>query len=392
MANDADLAVLRLTVERAPASARQSMLDLATALTARWRSIQAFAPLPRLIAGDAPSTGSRTCGSLRWRGCSWTCRHVQVDWPLYGPKLAQVALTFGADDVDGVSPVDDMRLGRRRAPLEEIRRNIVAAVAASRSSATACSGRAADGADAHRAPSRTSTRARSSTDSDRWPDRFAVRYDLPSDVRAAAASSGEIDLGLIPSIEYLRGDGYAHRAGLRHRVRRPGRVGGALHVDADRAGAHDRARHEFADLRGADARDGGAPLRHRARVRRPSAGSGRDARAGGRGAPDWRSGTLRRLRGARPAEDRSRRRVDRRSPACRSSSPAGPVGPARWTPRRARRCRSARAPERPTRMGWPPRFFPGDPARRRSAAATCARTSGSASATANAPAWSGSSR
>ena len=52
---------------------------------------------------------------------------MQVDWQLYGPKLAQVALTFGADDVDGVSAVDDMRLGRRRAPLEEIRRNIVAA-------------------------------------------------------------------------------------------------------------------------------------------------------------------------------------------------------------------------------------------------------------------------
>jgi 2-iminoacetate synthase ThiH len=52
---------------------------------------------------------------------------VQVDWALYGPKLAQVALTFGADDVDSVSAVDDMTLGRRRAPLEEIRRNIVAA-------------------------------------------------------------------------------------------------------------------------------------------------------------------------------------------------------------------------------------------------------------------------
>ena len=52
---------------------------------------------------------------------------IQVDWTLYGPKLAQVALTVGADDVDGVSPVDDMSEGRRRAPLEEIRRNIRAA-------------------------------------------------------------------------------------------------------------------------------------------------------------------------------------------------------------------------------------------------------------------------
>ena len=52
---------------------------------------------------------------------------IQVDWSRYGPKLAQVALTVGADDVDGVSPHDDMSEGPRRAPLEEIRRNIVAA-------------------------------------------------------------------------------------------------------------------------------------------------------------------------------------------------------------------------------------------------------------------------
>jgi aminodeoxyfutalosine synthase len=53
---------------------------------------------------------------------------VQVDWLRYGPKLAQVALTFGADDLYGVSPSDEAPEGsRRRAPLEEIRRNIEAA-------------------------------------------------------------------------------------------------------------------------------------------------------------------------------------------------------------------------------------------------------------------------
>jgi 2-iminoacetate synthase ThiH len=50
-----------------------------------------------------------------------------VDWSRYGPKLAQVALTVGADDVDAVSPEDETTEGRRRAPLEEIRRNIRAA-------------------------------------------------------------------------------------------------------------------------------------------------------------------------------------------------------------------------------------------------------------------------
>ena len=52
---------------------------------------------------------------------------IQVDWSLYGPKLAQVALTVGADDVDAVSPEEATAEGRRRAPLEEIRRNIRAA-------------------------------------------------------------------------------------------------------------------------------------------------------------------------------------------------------------------------------------------------------------------------
>jgi len=46
---------------------------------------------------------------------------------LYGPKLAQVALTVGADDVDAVSPIDDLSQGPRRTALEEIRRNILAA-------------------------------------------------------------------------------------------------------------------------------------------------------------------------------------------------------------------------------------------------------------------------
>jgi len=126
MANDAGLAVLRLTVARAPASVRRSLLDLARSLTARWPSIQAFAPLP-LIAGDAPSTGYEDVRMVALARLLVDVPHVQVDWSLYGPKLAQVALTFGGDDVDGVSAVDDMSLGRRRAPLEEIRRNIVAA-------------------------------------------------------------------------------------------------------------------------------------------------------------------------------------------------------------------------------------------------------------------------
>ena len=88
--------------------------------------MRVFAPLPRR-PGAEPTTGYEDVRRWRWRGSSCDVPHIQVDWTLYGPKLAQVALTFGADDVDGVSPVDDVAEGRRRAPLEEIRRNIVAA-------------------------------------------------------------------------------------------------------------------------------------------------------------------------------------------------------------------------------------------------------------------------
>jgi hypothetical protein len=52
---------------------------------------------------------------------------IQVDWSRHGPKLAQVALLFGASDLDRVSPSDASPLGHRRAPLEEVQRNIAAA-------------------------------------------------------------------------------------------------------------------------------------------------------------------------------------------------------------------------------------------------------------------------
>lgn len=42
---------------------------------------------------------------------------------------------------------------------------------------------------------------------ERWPDRFDVRYDLPS-VCARLLHDGEIDLGLVPSIEYLHDADY----------------------------------------------------------------------------------------------------------------------------------------------------------------------------------------
>ncbi len=52
---------------------------------------------------------------------------IEVDWLLYGPKLAQVALTFGADFLDAVPATSDESMGRRRQTVEDVERNIRAA-------------------------------------------------------------------------------------------------------------------------------------------------------------------------------------------------------------------------------------------------------------------------
>src|SRR5204863_5002423 len=83
---------------------------------------------PRRVNPAAPSTGYDDVKHVALaRVIVDNVPSIQVDWALYGPKLAQVALTVGADDVDAVSPLEETTEGRRRAPLEEIRRNIRAA-------------------------------------------------------------------------------------------------------------------------------------------------------------------------------------------------------------------------------------------------------------------------
>jgi aminodeoxyfutalosine synthase len=120
--------VWRLTVDRAPLEDRLALIERAAAVRSESSGIRAFAPLPRRDPADQPATGYddvRTVAVARLM-CS-AISYIQVDWPLYGPKLAQVALLYGANDVDGVAPVDTLGLGARRAPLEEIRRQIRAA-------------------------------------------------------------------------------------------------------------------------------------------------------------------------------------------------------------------------------------------------------------------------
>jgi aminodeoxyfutalosine synthase len=122
------LAVRRLTIEYAPLADRLALIRRAAELAAACPTVRAFAPLPRRDPVEAPSTGY---DDVRTIALAAVVAHdipsIQVDWPLYGPKLAQVALTYGANDVDGIAPVDAGDLGPRRAPREDILRQIRAA-------------------------------------------------------------------------------------------------------------------------------------------------------------------------------------------------------------------------------------------------------------------------
>ncbi len=122
------LGVWRATVDKAGLADRLDLVERAATLQERTGALRAFAPLPRIDPADVPSTGYddvRTVAVTRLV-CA-TIPFIQVDWPLYGPKLAQVAIAFGANDIDGVDAVDLLGLGPRRSPVEDIMRQIRAA-------------------------------------------------------------------------------------------------------------------------------------------------------------------------------------------------------------------------------------------------------------------------
>jgi aminodeoxyfutalosine synthase len=126
--NIAGLALARLTIEKLPTADIPELYRQIAALQYNVGVIKAFAPLPRSINPAVPTTGYDDVRRVALaRLFVDNIPSIQVDWALYGPKLAQVALTFGADDVDAVPAADNEPDLRRRAPREEIRRNITAA-------------------------------------------------------------------------------------------------------------------------------------------------------------------------------------------------------------------------------------------------------------------------
>ena len=131
-AREEQLLVPRLTVHGTADGAASAGERIAHVLRAQEiqravGGVRVLAPLPRVSSVAQPSTGYDDVKVIAMaRLLADEIDSIQVDWALYGPKLAQVALTMGADDVDSVSPLEG-DLGRRRSPIEEIRGNINAA-------------------------------------------------------------------------------------------------------------------------------------------------------------------------------------------------------------------------------------------------------------------------
>ena len=126
-ARDAGLGVRVVGIEQEPAD-RAAWLLAVRALQDAVGGLHAVAPLPRVIDPTLPTTGYADVRQVALaRLVLEDVASVQVHWGQYGPKLAQVALTVGADDLDAVPAADDLTHGSRRATLEDLRRNIIAA-------------------------------------------------------------------------------------------------------------------------------------------------------------------------------------------------------------------------------------------------------------------------
>ena len=122
------LAVARVTVTRVGEHEGADLVRRLRTLSGVLHLARAVAPLPRIVDAVAPTTGYddvRLVAATRL--VLSEVERVQVDWARYGPKLAQVALLCGANDIDAVAPTDQEDHGPRRAVVEEVRRNIRAA-------------------------------------------------------------------------------------------------------------------------------------------------------------------------------------------------------------------------------------------------------------------------
>ena len=107
---------------------RSSWLIHLRDLVTKFPEIDTVNPLSREQSVAVPTTGYEDVRAVALARLALpSVKTIQVDWAQYGPKLAQVALTFGANDLDRVSTIDDESLGKRRTSVEDVKRNIIAA-------------------------------------------------------------------------------------------------------------------------------------------------------------------------------------------------------------------------------------------------------------------------
>src|SRR5207244_171741 len=102
--NIAGLSLARLTIHQHSGTDTVPRLKQVAALQEAVAVVRVFAPLARKLNPSVPTTGYDDVKQVALaRLYVDNVPSIQVDWSLYGPKLAQVALTVGADDIDAVS-------------------------------------------------------------------------------------------------------------------------------------------------------------------------------------------------------------------------------------------------------------------------------------------------
>ena len=297
---------LRLTVHRPPRDP--------AAPPARARDLQpqaggfrAFAPLPRQLSMSAPTTGYDDVKAVALaRLLLRDVPSIQVDWPLYGPKLAQVGLIVGADDVDGVAAAEPGALGARRSRARgDPRQHPRGWTAAGRAGRPVRPAGGRRRRSARMRPVRLGAvdylNARPLVYGLELRHGFALQFDPPSKC-AALLHEGSIDVGMIPSIEYLRGAGRTARC----RTWRSCRKGRSRRWRCSRTKPLqdvriDRRRHQLADVERAAARAVLRAVRHRSGVHPDGAAARRDAAPLRCGAGHWRRRAVLRSPGRRRA-------------------------------------------------------------------------------------------
>ncbi len=125
---DAGVEIGALSVQRPFDAGRVALVMRFREIIGARSALAMVAPLAREQSVAAPTTGYHDVRLVALARLALPAiRTIAVDWEQYGPKLAQVALTFGASHLDRVSLEDDPSLGRRRSRVEDVRRNITAA-------------------------------------------------------------------------------------------------------------------------------------------------------------------------------------------------------------------------------------------------------------------------